>query len=216
MKSEIKEANMEGLLNSYIERKEAEDENNKLQMKIMHVNKFNSEYHTETDLMMSIITKACEVIQDNYLLLRSLKELDNETLGNFQKLVKMLQGQRSVKFAEDDITMTNNQENYDLSFQPLDFVNDVMLLKSPVSVTKKRINGNDADDNQAKKSKNDFNFARPKAMKSISFDTQPQTSHGMNATFNLEVPPQKDIFTERTNKTSTAPSTSSVVSKGKN
>lgn len=189
--------------------KEAEVDNGKLGMKINHMNKIFSEYKIETEIMSNTIIKACEVIQEDYLLLRSLKELDNDTLEKYQKIVKMLQGQRSVKFADDDSNLTSNITDENVAFQTLNVTSDDdhHYLVSPTLVSRKRANGTDEeDDHDSKKSKNDFEFARPKAIKSIQFDSiaPPSTTEkfdgnfDMNATFNLDSG-QLPILNERTN-----------------
>jgi hypothetical protein len=202
LKNEIKNAGLEQQLTIYMQKKEAEVENDKLMLKIEHMNKINHEYKIETEIMSNITVNACDVIQDDYLLLRSLKELDNDTLGKYQKLVKMLQGQRSVKFADDEINLTTNITEEKFSFLPLnaaengDGDNDHHCLESPTMVSRKRAVDSDNNNDHvidSKKSKNDFAFAQPKALKSIDFG-----ANDMNATFNLDSGPPP-ILNERTN-----------------
>lgn len=203
LKNEIKDAGWERQLAVYLQKKEAEVENDKLCLKIEHMNKINNEYKIETEIMSNITANACEVIQDNYLLLRSLKELDNDTLDKYQKLVKMLQGQRSVKFADDENNLTTNITDEKFSFLPLNTEfstennecgDDHHFLESPTMVSRKRvIDSNVNDNNDSKKSKNDFTFVPPKALKSINFE-----SLDPNATFNLDSGPPP-ILNERTN-----------------
>lgn len=197
MKNEIKETASRKELESYVHMKEAEVENEKLCLKIDHMNKINNEYKIETEIMTNIITNACEVIQDNYLLLRSLNELDNETLDKYQKLVKMLQGQRSVKFADDENNLTTNITDENLANGE-----DHHFLESPSMISRKRAKEAESTQEDLKKSKNDFPFARPKALKSINFEpfapSTSQASFEMNSTFSLDSEPPP-ILNERTN-----------------
>lgn len=202
LKNEIKEATSRKELESYVQLKEAEIENEKLSLKIDHTNKINNEYKIETEIMTNIIINACEVIQDNYLLLRSLNQLDNETLEKYQKLVKMLQGQRTVKFADDENNLTTNI-NDETTTNGEHQMEDHHFLESPSMITRKRNIEVESSQEDLKKSKNDFAFVRPKALKSINFDVHaPSTSQAipfeMNATFNLDSEPPP-ILNERTN-----------------
>ncbi|KAG5680016.1 hypothetical protein PVAND_009549 [Polypedilum vanderplanki] len=156
----------------------------------------------------SIIVSACEIIQDNYLLLRSMNELDNVTLDKFQKLVKLLQGQRSVKFANDESESTIHTVNGEDSstYQHLEislnnFGEEIHLQSPTDALSKKRAFGLD-DEVDAKKMRSDETFVRPAAMKKIQFDALPSAStHDMNSTFSMEMPPPK-ILHEKTNQTS--------------
>lgn len=197
-------------LQLYLQKKDADAENLKLSIKTEHMSKINSEYKVETEILCNIITKASEIIQENYLLLRSMGELDNGTLDKLQKMVKLLQGQRSVKFAEDDITLNHTSLNDNMTFQHIDMSHtaEESHLLSPV-VSRKRGNQQEMDvdvapDSQTKKTKSDDLFLKPKALKAINFGAVPNVpSTDMNATFNLESEPPKSL-----------PSTSSATAKG--
>lgn len=208
MKIEIKNAGLEKDLEEYLKNKEHEVENDKLHLKLDHMNKINNEYKIESEISSNIMTNACEIIQEDFLLLRSLEELDNGTLDKYQKLVKMLQGQRSVKFADDENNVTTNiaEENYtSLAVTAAhDDQDDHNHLESPTMAARKRQNESEIEGDIMKKSKNDFDFVRPKALKSINFESfaQPPVSQSekfdMNATFNLDSGPPP-ILNERTN-----------------
>lgn len=212
LKTEIKEAKLENSLRLYLEKKDAEIENAKLLLKNEHINKITNEYRTEMTMYDNIITKACEIIQDNYLLMRSLNELDNETLDRFKKLVKLLQGQRSVKFLSDECDTVNGANDdahsstfsHNLEMSPTNFGEEIQLL-SPSSISKKRAHG-DEDDCDAKKVRSDETFVRPKAMKSINFEC---AAESMNATFSLDMPPPR-VLNEKSNPRS---ATSSAITK---
>lgn len=205
LKLEIKDAGLENDLKEFLINKELEVENDKLQLKLDHMYKINNEYKIESEIESNIVVNACEIIQDDYLLIRSLHELDNGTLERYIKLVKMLQGQRSVKFADDENNLTTNITDENFAFLPINTTleDDHNHLESPTMVNRKRHNGPDiADTDVLKKSKNDFAFVRPKALKSINFDkttTLPSTEKfDINATFNLDSGPPP-ILNERTN-----------------
>lgn len=215
LKAEIREANLYNELETYLEKKHAEAENAKLIMKIEHMNKVNNEYKIETENLTNIVTKACEVIQENYLLLRSMGELDNATLDKFQKIVKLLQGQRSVKFAEDDITLNHIGTEDNLTFQHLDLSHcNENHLQSPSVMSRKRVNGEEMeiDDFDTKKLKNDDLFVKPKALKAINFDNVKQSD--MNATFDMDIQPLKNLPGPSRNRVPTTSTSSSAAIKG--
>lgn len=185
--------------------KEHEVDNNKLKLKLDHMSKINNEYKIESEISSNIMTNACEIIQEDFLLIRSLGELDNGTLDKYQKLVKLLQGQRSVKFADDENNVTTNIADDNFGYLNTTAEDDHNHLESPTMATRKRQNASDiADEDPTKKSKNDFAFVRPKALKSINFENfkQPELPQhekfDMNATFNLDSGPPP-ILNERTN-----------------
>ena len=186
VKAEIKAANLYDELEIYLQKKDAEAENAKLALKIDHMNIVNNEYKVETETLANIIASCCEVIQDDFLLLRSMRELDNATLEKYQKIVKLLQGQRTVKFAENDITMNHVNAEDNLTFQHLNLShsNEENHLQSPSVMSRKRNNATDIemDDFESKKSKNDDLFLRPKALKAINFGS----TTDMNTTFNMD------------------------------
>lgn len=204
----------------YLQKKDTELENAKLQMKAAHVNKINQVYQVEMENWHKILLSSMEIIQDNFLILRSLDEVDPSLADKLASLAKLLTGQRTVKFAEDgaeanpDVCLTVNNlldtsdENPALSPQQL----------------KKRSNDECELENDPKKSKNssaieNFQFLQPKAMKSINFDAVASTSNSltqdtdMNVTFEMNANTQAKILAEKSNKPST--STASAVSRGK-
>ncbi|KAL7037236.1 hypothetical protein ACKWTF_009125 [Chironomus riparius] len=211
LKAEIREENLYNELEMYLEKKHTEAENAKLVMKIDHMNKVNNEYKIETENLTNIITKACEAIQENYLLLRSMGELDNATLDKFQKIVKLLQGQRSVKFAEDDITLNHIGTEDNLTFQHLDISHcNENHLQSPSVMSRKRVNGdeNELDDFETKKSKNDDIFVKPKALKAINFDNVKASD--MNSTFDMDIQPLKNLPGPSRNRVPTTSTSASL------
>lgn len=202
LKREIQDQNLATALNVYLQKKDLELENSKMQMKSSHVNKINMVYQIETENWTNIVMKASEIIQDNFLLLRSLNELDNTMEEKLKLLGKMLQGQRNVKFVDEgssnlaSAVHADADSNECLTFQNilnLTDLGDESGTQSPM-VPKKRLNEIDEDEKDTKKSKNssaeDFQFLRPKAMKSINFESASilktrNNDHDLNMTFDL-------------------------------
>ena len=190
-------------LEVYLQKKSADLENSKLQMKTAHVNKINSVYQNETENWNKVMIESAGIIQQNFLLLRSMGELDNSMLDKLQHLLKLLQGERSVKFAE--VTDSLNIHN----IMNLTDCGNEEVQQSPVS-SKKRLNDDNDLENESKKSKNlevceEFQFLRPKALKSINFDSAPapNVETGMNITFDLNVAGpsgSKSVLSERSNR----------------
>lgn len=222
LKREIAEQGMSTALDVYLQKKTVELENAKLHLKTVHVHKINSVYQNELDNWNKVVIQAAEIIQQNFLLLRSMGELDNGMLDKLQRLGKLLQGERSVKFVEMDAP--NSAEANDcLNIQNIMHLTDYMHDEShhsPISA-KKRLNEDEKLENEAKKSKNEvsgenFQFLRPKALKSINFGSAPlvNTDHDMNVTFDLNAPGpsgSKPVLIERSNR----PATSSGAIKSK-
>lgn len=208
LKKEIADQGMTEVLDVYLQKKNAELDNSKLLMKAAHVHKINNVYQNEMENWSKVVVKASEIIQQNFLLLRSMGELDNAMIEKMQLLGKLLQGERSVKFAETiEQPATEAPESLNNIMNLSDYSNDEAQ-QSPVSA-KKRLNVDDNDaelENDSKKSKNlaageDFQFLRPKAMKSINFGAAPTQPNDMNVTFDLNVAGpsgSKTVLSERT------------------
>lgn len=199
---------MTAALDVYMQKKTADLENSKLLMKTAHVNKINGVYQHEMENWNKVVMKAAEIIQQNFLLLRSMGELDNAMVDKLQTLGKLLQGERSVKFAESEAP--NAPETSEcLMFHNImnltDYGSDEVP-PSPMSANKKRLNDDDDLENDSKKSKNlkageDFQFLRPKAMQSINFGTA--STNDMNVTFDMNVAGpsgSKPVLSERSNR----------------
>lgn len=202
---------MKAQLKDYLEKKQADLEISKLQLKEAHVNKLNQIYQVETENWSKIVMAASEIIQDNFLLLRSLGEIDKDTLEKLQLLAKMLQGQRNVKFADDGpmVVVTEIIDSPELNIMNLSDCSSDDTAQTPVSAKKRFID--DELENGSKKLKSsseDFQFVRPKAMKSIDFNTASSSrtvnANDLNITFDLNgaVP----ILSERSSKPSSSSS----------
>lgn len=209
LKKEIEGHDLAPALELYVQKKNVDMDNSKMMMKNGHVNKINSVYQLEMENWNRIVVKASQIIQENYLLLRATGSLDNDMLEKLQTLVRLLQGQRQVKFADDE-TASSNENHSQLSdgsecttFQNILNLTDYAdnFHSSPSSASKKRvIDGIEEIDTygiEPKRSKNstmaDFAFVRPKALKSINFNAPPSNSEengDLNVTFDLNSKPK--------------------------
>lgn len=233
LKHEIAEKKLIVVLDIYLQKKNADLEISKLLVKIAHVNKINSVYQAEVENLYKIVLKASEVVQENFLLLRSTGELDSEMLDKLQILGKLLQGQRSVKFAfvpvdasaglnPDPTEITPLQNMMNLS--DWSEADDATL--SPLS-SKKRNNDDDKEEMKTTDSKRakhstetgEYSFLRPKAVKSINFDqvtSMSKNASGMgalNVTFDLAGAEASKILEERSNNESSTSSSSTSILK---
>lgn len=218
---EIQEKGLDVVLDDYVQKKDIELENSKLQMKMMHVDKVNKVYQVEFESTNKSVMEAVVIIQDNYLLLRSMGELDNAMSEKLLSLSKLLQGQRNVKFAEDelmDVAQSMPQDSGE-AFHHIVEITDYSDEELTFSAQPSK-RGNDGDiEKESKKTKNsapldDFQFLRPKALKSINFETDSILKVGgndyeLNATFDLHSGPSgSKVLTDRLNKVSAGSSSS--------
>lgn len=215
LKGEIIEKKLLGDLKQYLAHKQGEVEMSKLQLKSAHVNKINSVYQLEVALFHNIILAASEILQDNYLLLRSCNELDNSLIEKFTNLEKLMQGHRSVKFSDTEEPTENQTHDNPIG----QFLNLTDFDQDAISTNghRKRINEEEEDDSlesDQKKSKNstameDFQFTRPSALKSINFGTSStamKVDSSLNQTFDIDgiAANETIVLSERTNHASTS------------
>ncbi|CRK99415.1 CLUMA_CG012568, isoform A [Clunio marinus] len=200
-------------LGFYLKAKETELENSKLQLKVSHVNKMNSIYQLEMENWNKVVFQAAEIIQENFLLLRSMGELDNAMLERLQAVGKLLQGQRSVKFSDDEAMNSTNQESTETNLLLLNshitYLADLdYVANSPMSGKKRGHEDFEKECATKKvKSSEDFVFIKPKALKSINFDStsllkaEVADKRDLNTTFDLETPKTGTIvLTDKSNK----------------
>ncbi|XP_055619171.1 kinesin-like protein KIF18A [Toxorhynchites rutilus septentrionalis] len=102
LKAEVNSTPLVGFLKYQLEAKDAELNEAKSHHKKSHVMKINMIYVDENKQWEKITTLSADIIQQNYLLLRSMGRLDNIILEKMEKLVRLDQCQRGVKFSEDD------------------------------------------------------------------------------------------------------------------
>lgn len=196
-------------------------------------------YQVDLDNLNKTVLKAAEIIQGNFLLLRSMGAVDKPLHQNLLALGKLMTGRRNVKFYDQEVEANASDEQPDAPDEAI--VHNMMDLtdlcneadgQSPL-VMKKRFNdlngGDEEHETESKKSKNaaepePFEFQPPKAVKSINFNAvapvSSTQSHDLNITFDLNAIPAAEpkVLSEKLNKpgssSSSVSSTSSAASKG--
>lgn len=86
-------------------------------MKCTHVNNINSLYHSEDEHWRKALHLSCEIIQENFYLLKANQLLSFHMQEKMEKLVKLNQGQHSVKF-EDEIEDEEDLAQLSFEFVP--------------------------------------------------------------------------------------------------
>lgn len=86
-------------------------------MKRTHVNNINSLYHSEDEHWRKALHLSCEIIQENFYLLKANQLLSFHMQEKMEKLVKLNQGQHSVKF-EDEIEDEEDLAQLSFEFVP--------------------------------------------------------------------------------------------------
>lgn len=187
-------------------------------VKMAHALKINNLHMQESQNWANIMQLSGEIIQDNFLLLRSMGEIGGNMKQKYQTLSKLLQGQRSVKFVEDEPSLAASHAVQEIA-DVLQLASNDELLTTP---NKKR--GSEDDDeemleNDSKKLKNstameDFQFLRPAALKSINFDSMHSMSsvssvkndYDLDTTFDVNGHAVNEtvILSERSNKATTS------------
>lgn len=209
LKKEIADQGLSEELRDYMGKMEVEVDNAKLLMKMDHSKRILDVMQQETENYTKCLQMAAEIIQDNYLLLRSTGELDNSMIEKLQALGKLLQGQRSVKFLADEPQLATRHINPACMTLLSD---DILHISSPARKRGFECDNADGDSKKAKGSNEDFLFLRPTALKSINFESISSMKaasgfteeNGLNETFNLPAMESK-VLSQQGNK---APSTS--------
>lgn len=181
LRREVREKNSQ-TLNVFLQMKDVELENLKLNVKISHVNKVNGICQHENDGWLKIVTHASAIIQENYLLLRSSGDLDNGMKDKLTTLLKMIQGERNVKFLDENSPPV---DIFELNL--CDWRDEIG--KSPMSARKRANDLCDSEESDAKKKKASSSnlFLRPKAVKSINFVPSYTSQNDINAPQDLNV-----------------------------
>lgn len=86
-------------------------------MKCTHVNNINSLYHSEDEHWRKALHLSCEIIQENFYLLKANQLLSFHMQEKMEKLVKLNQGQHSVKF-EDEVEDEEDLAQLSFEFVP--------------------------------------------------------------------------------------------------
>lgn len=201
LRREVTEKNLPAL-SDYLRMKDIELENLKLNVKISHVNKVNGICQHENDGWIKIASQASTIIQENYLLLRSSGDLDNGMKDKLTQLLKMIQGERNVKFLDESSPPV---DIFELNL--CDWRDD--MGKTPQSQRKRANDLSDSVESSSKKSKRSSSsnqFLRPKAVKSINFAgaLQPQSDHDaqpdLNVTFDAGSSTSTKVLADKGNR----------------
>uniref|UniRef100_A0A4Y0BIE7 Kinesin motor domain-containing protein n=1 Tax=Anopheles funestus TaxID=62324 RepID=A0A4Y0BIE7_ANOFN len=118
IREEVMRSELAIVLKGYLRGKEAEIEAVTATLWKDHVLQMSFTYDQENKLWQNIMMLSGDIIQQNYLLLRSMDRLDNITLDKLKRLVKLNQRQRGVTFFDDDCQQERN--DIDLSTNSLD------------------------------------------------------------------------------------------------
>ncbi|XP_050073738.1 kinesin-like protein KIF18A [Anopheles maculipalpis] len=119
LREEVLQCELAPVLKGYLSGKEAEIEALTATLWKDHVLQMSFTYDQENKLWQNIMMLSGDIIQQNYLLLRSMDRLDNATLDKLKRLVKLNQRQRGVTFFDDDCQQ-DHRNDIDLSSNSLD------------------------------------------------------------------------------------------------
>ncbi|XP_035915186.1 kinesin-like protein KIF18A [Anopheles stephensi] len=119
LRQEVLQCELAPVLKGYVSGKEAEIEAVTATLWKDHVLQMSFTYDQENKLWQNIMMLSGDIIQQNYLLLRSMDRLDNLTLDKLKRLVKLNQRQRGVTFLDDDCQQ-DYRNGIDLSSNSLD------------------------------------------------------------------------------------------------
>uniref|UniRef100_A0A182M2S6 Uncharacterized protein n=1 Tax=Anopheles culicifacies TaxID=139723 RepID=A0A182M2S6_9DIPT len=118
LRDEVMQSELATVLKGYLSGKDAEIEAVTSTLWKDHVLQMSFTYDQENKLWQNIMMLSGDIIQQNYLLLRSMDRLDNVTMDKLKRLVKLNQRQRGVTFFDDDCQQDRN--DIDLSSNSLD------------------------------------------------------------------------------------------------
>ena len=138
-----------------------------------HLLKIHNLYRIESDIWKETMTLGGEIIQENYLLLKSMDCLDNVILEKMESLAKLHQAHHAVKFSDEDEKVDDGENNVlDINMETLfDLDHDFDEQRENVMTTgiKRLLKSDESEDSDAvrqdvKRAKNDQNlaFVRPK------------------------------------------------------
>ncbi|XP_052893601.1 kinesin-like protein KIF18A [Anopheles moucheti] len=162
LREEVMQSELATVLKGYLSGKEAEIEAVTSTLWKDHVLQMSFTYDQENKLWQNIMLLSGDIIQQNYLLLRSMDRLDNITVEKLKRLVKLNQRQRGVTFFDDDCQQDRN--DIDLSTNSLDDIanlsdcsedavdfppENVTTLTSATGGTNKRAKLNDGSESES-------------------------------------------------------------------
>uniref|UniRef100_A0AAG5DAE3 Kinesin motor domain-containing protein n=1 Tax=Anopheles atroparvus TaxID=41427 RepID=A0AAG5DAE3_ANOAO len=102
IRQEALQSDLSSVLKGYLSGKDAEIAAAKAALSKDHVLQISFTYSQENKLWHNIMELSGEIIQNNYLLLRSMDRVDNVVLEKLKRLVKLNHRQRGVTFVDDE------------------------------------------------------------------------------------------------------------------
>ncbi|XP_058462733.1 kinesin-like protein KIF18A [Malaya genurostris] len=182
LRIEVRSSELSDILQYYITAKHHELDAAKSYLKKSHVMKINLIYIDENRQWEKITRLSGDIIQQNYLLLRSMDRLDNVSLEKMEKLVRLDHCQRGVKFSDDDdqgelfkeanITDTNIDDIANLS----DYADGYEDEETDLGVKRLKTEEDPMDNETVSKNlKNEVNlveFKKPRALHPLNFKAQ--------------------------------------------
>nr|XP_019536799.2 kinesin-like protein KIF18A isoform X1 [Aedes albopictus] len=180
LREEIRASDLATLLGFYVRAKDYEIDANKSNYKKNHVMKINMIYTDENKQLEKIMALSAEIVQQDYLLLRSMGRLDNVTLEKMEQMARLDIYTRGVRFTDDDDhnELMKEVNITDTSFDEITNLSDCADFPAPSDMEAdcgvKRLNDEDESEseNERKKAKEDHNkqleFKRPKALRPLN------------------------------------------------
>lgn len=182
LRAEVKSSDLSTLLGYYLQAKEHEMESSKSHYKKTHVMKINVIYAEENKQQEKIIKLSADIVQQDYLLLRSLGKLDNVTLEKMEQLARLDVYSRGVKFSDDgdhsellkesNITDTNIDEINDFHECSDLPGNGAGYGSEKIAGVKRVIDDNESDSEygrkQPKNEQKPIEFKKPKALRPLN------------------------------------------------
>ncbi|XP_052872490.1 kinesin-like protein KIF18A [Anopheles cruzii] len=101
LRTEVQQSDLATVLKAFLDGKEWQLAAAKAALKFEHMEKLSSTFYEENKQWERIMLLSGDIIQQNFLLLRSMDRLDVVLLEKMRKLVKLNQRQRGVSFVDD-------------------------------------------------------------------------------------------------------------------
>ncbi|XP_058832309.1 kinesin-like protein KIF18A [Topomyia yanbarensis] len=182
LRIDVRTSDIANILQYHVKAKEHELDAAKSYLKKSHVMKINLIYIDENRQWEKITRLSGDIIQQNYLLLRSMDRLDHVSLEKMERLARLDHCQRGVKFSDDDdqgellkeanITDTSIDDITNLS----DYADGVDLSEDADLGVKRLKTDEEVDDEVVPKNfKNEMNsveFKKPRSIRPLNFKTQ--------------------------------------------
>lgn len=119
--------NLKSFLMIYVKGKNMELEVSRANAKIQHVHKINSIYQDEGEHWRKTLSLSCEIIQQKFLMLYGSGLVDVGLRDKLDKLMKLVQGQRSVTFGDENDHDYSDYTTLNISLTDMENGNDKAL-----------------------------------------------------------------------------------------